>query len=75
MKNYTPSNSTDGMEFMAKYCDNCYKVNQCTILTNALIGNDVKQWDYDENDMPVCTSFKAERPKKKVNQSNENSLF
>ena len=68
MKNYTPSNSTDGMEFMARFCEKCYKEEQCTILTSALMGNVVKQWVYNFHDKPVCTSFKSERPKRKAKQ-------
>jgi hypothetical protein len=31
------------------------------------MGNVVKQWVWDENDKPICTSFKAERPKNPKN--------
>jgi hypothetical protein len=60
---YYPSNSSDGDGFMAKYCYKCYKEKQCTILTNALIGNQPKQWIYDENKNPICTSFNPTKPK------------
>ena len=64
MKNYTPSNSTDGEMFMCEYCYKCYKYKQCTILTSAFFGKQVKQWIYDENESPICTSFNPNRPKR-----------
>ena len=71
------SNGTEGMIFEATFCKSCYKYNQCTILTNSLIGKQPKQWIYDNNNKPFCTSFNPSRPKakKKVKQLNEPSLF
>lgn len=64
-KQYIPSNGTEGMMFMAEFCEKCYKYNQCTILTGSLCGKQPKQWIYDENYNPVCTSFSKERPNRK----------
>ena len=63
-KLYLPSNGTEGMIFMAEFCENCYKEKQCTILTRALICEQPKQWIY-KNNKPVCTSFNPNRPKQK----------
>lgn len=65
VENYFPSNGTEGMEFIEKYCDNCYKEKFCTILTGSMIGKEPKQWIYDENGIPYCTSQKTERPRRK----------
>lgn len=74
MKNYFPSNGTEGMIFMNEFCDNCYKNNSCTILTNSFFGKQPKQWVY-ENDKPTCTSFCKERPKRIKKQLNIPKLF
>lgn len=65
MKNYMPSNGTEGDIFFDNYCYKCYKEKQCTILTNSLMGKRPKQWIYDENNNPTCTSFNPNRPKTK----------
>lgn len=63
-----PSNGTEGMIFMDKFCSNCYKESYCTILTNSMVlGKQPKQWVYVEN-KPTCTSFNPERPKAKKKQ-------
>lgn len=36
-KYYMPSNGTEGMIFMAEFCDKCYKQPNCTILTNSMV--------------------------------------
>ena len=64
MKQYYPSNGTEGMEFMSEFCDNCYKSRSCTILTRSLIGIHPTQWVY-KDDKPTCTSFNPNRPKPK----------
>lgn len=64
---YFPSNGTEGMAFIARNCDNCYKEKYCTILTDSMFGKEPKQWIYDENGNPYCTSQKTERPKRKEN--------
>jgi hypothetical protein len=75
MRNYLPSNGTDGVWFTQKYCDKCYKESQCTILTNAYCGGQPKQWIYDENNHPVCTSFNPNRPKRKKRQITQGSTL
>ncbi|MFA7361987.1 MAG: NUMOD4 domain-containing protein [Candidatus Kapaibacterium sp.] len=63
-KSYYPSNGTDGLKFTSKYCDKCYKINQCTILVGSLIGKQPRQWVY-KNGEPICTSFDPNKPKTK----------
>jgi len=64
---YFPSNGTEGIWFEGKYCNICKKdpmsrdlnaKGQCSILNNALaLGKQPKQWIYDKNLKPTCTSF------------------
>lgn len=72
MEKYQPSNGTEGMFFIEKYCFNCihekfshtqdHNDKKCDILSNTMI-YDVKdpkypeEWCYDENDTPCCTAF------------------
>ncbi len=65
-KPYLPSNGTEGMNFMAEFCNKCYKTSGCTILVKSLCGYQPKQWIY--NPKPTCTSFNPERPKAKKKQ-------
>lgn len=63
---YFPSNGTEGEQFFSAWCERCYKYNQCTILDGSLLkSKEPKQWIYDNNGKPTCTSFKsrAERAK------------
>ena len=62
---YYPANGTDGEIFTSEFCDRCYKRYGCSILMKSLIGIEPKQWIYDENDKPTCTSFNPNRPKQK----------
>ena len=71
---YLPSNGTEGMEFMAEFCDNCYKFKNCTILLKPMFGQQPKQWIY-KNDKPVCTSFNPDRPKAKKKDLQIEKLF
>lgn len=69
MKPYQPSNGTEGMYFMAKFCDQCIHENpspdvdpKCDIITCSMcfsIGDPgyPKEWIYDDNDKPCCTKF------------------
>ena len=76
MKPYYPSNGTEGMMFIERFCEKCYKYKQCTILTNSMLGKEPKQWIYDEQDKPTCTSFASERPNKaKVKVNDLPKLF
>jgi hypothetical protein len=82
---YYPSNGTEGMEFIANWCENCVKDTmirggkvQCTILTNSFLKDYVKQWVYKDNS-PICTSFVeigSVKPKSKsVEIKGMNKLF
>ena len=73
---YYPSNGSEGSSFMDEFCDNCYKCDGCSILLKVLIGERVKQWIYDDNANPVCTSFSAKRPVKgKKVDTNQTNIF
>ena len=80
MKNkpYLPSNGTEGMIFMANFCDQCYKRHNCSIMIKSLIGEQPKQWIYDETNKPICTSFNPNKPKSKKTPKpdiNQSTLF
>lgn len=75
MKNYYPSNSTEGFAFQALYCEKCYKERNCTILFNAMAGKEPKQWVYNANGEPTCTSFASERPKKTITMIYYDNFF
>jgi hypothetical protein len=70
---YCPSNGTDGMIFIEKFCEQCIHEKfihtgkepdkKCDIFSNTMVYdiNDKEypsEWQYDENDNPTCTSFK-----------------
>ncbi|WP_109438388.1 hypothetical protein [Aquimarina sp. AU119] len=69
VKKYQPSNGTEGMYFTDKFCMNCLHCDpnpegkkQCQILCNAMAYHFTdsgypKEWIYDENDNPICTSW------------------
>ena len=64
-KPYQPSNGTEGMMFMERWCDLCTKDNEaeeifCDILTQSFKGK-VKEWVFDEQGVPKCTAFEALR--------------
>lgn len=71
MKPYMPSNGTEGEIFKDEYCYQCYKERQCTILLGAFTGKQPKQWVVGDDGIPVCTSFKSERPKNKPKTKRE----
>ena len=68
-KKYQPSNGTEGMWFMGKFCEQCLHQHpdpnnpkQCEIvgLTMCYSPKDKEypeEWIYDENDNPTCTKF------------------
>ncbi len=77
-KPYLPSNGTEGVIFMEKFCDKCYKRYNCTILIKSLVGNQPKQWVYTNENKPTCTSFNPNKPKAKNNPKkdiNQSLLF
>lgn len=70
---YSPSNGTEGMYFVSKYCENCihekFMHTQehgdlcCDILSNSMCFSPgdkeyPKEWIYDENGKPCCTTYK-----------------
>ena len=73
-KLYMPSNGTEGQIFMEKYCDKCYKEKNCNMLLNSMIGKQPKQWIYDKNNKPTCTSFNPNRPKSNNKYKHKNNL-
>lgn len=72
MRAYRPSNGTEGMGFIDKFCENCkhekfmhtnnHDDRKCDILNRSLI-HDLEneqypeEWIYDENGQPTCTKF------------------
>lgn len=83
IKKYRPSNGTEGMIFQDKFCDKCTKFRKgsCSIFNRSFF-NDIndkaypKEWVYDSNGNPTCTSFTNEPIKrKKVYNGNDGSLF
>ena len=66
-KPYMPSNGTEGAAFIARFCDRCIRQHpnpdkspQCDeILLQSMIGNQPKEWVYNEQGQPLCTAFKA----------------
>lgn len=86
-KSYIPSNSDEAIWFTSKFCEVCRKDTGfrkengkvfCSILGNALSGEKVKQWIYDEESKPVCTSFidyRTYRPKIKREKKGQLNLF
>lgn len=70
MRKYRPSNGTEGMGFIECYCMNCVYENphpdakpKCDILSRSFLYGikDEKypeEWQYNENDQPICTAFK-----------------
>lgn len=82
-KKYRPSNGTEGMMFQDKFCNKCTKFRngRCSIFNRSFF-NDIndknypKEWVYDENNKPTCTSFTTETVKrKKVYNDNDGDLF
>ena len=74
-KPYQPSNGTEGMQFMAEFCDRCEKDRKyrktmdgqygCEIMANAMCYKQTdpeypKEWTFTEEGFPVCTAFEEE---------------
>ena len=62
---YLPSNGTEGMIFMAEWCEQCARDSHnsdegpwCEIISNSFIGN-VPEWIYRDG-KPVCKMFTRE---------------
>lgn len=82
-KSYRPSNGTEGMIFHDKFCEKCkkYRNGLCSIFNKSLTYSIdekgyPKEWVYDLNNKPTCTSFTDEIVKRKKHfNENEISLF
>ena len=70
MKLYQPSNGTEGMVFMAEFCDRCRRggdrAKPCSILGRTMTYgiDDPKyptEWRYVDELKPICTAFEDER--------------
>ena len=85
---YLPSNGSEGECFIATFCEVCRKgacfrivkaKSGCAIFDKAFFsGKHVKQWVYDENNYPVCTSFihyQEKRPGIKKSKNEQPTLF
>lgn len=60
-KRYRPSNGTDGDWFWSVTCAKCIKRSGCTIYINAMCGASPRQWVYDADGSPTCTSMQERR--------------
>lgn len=66
---YQPSNGTEGMYFMEKFCDHCVHQHpdpnnpkQCRIIGMTMCYNPgdkeyPEEWTYDNNGEPTCTKY------------------
>lgn len=64
---YRPSNGTEGVMFEENFCQQCihekfmhsqkHGDKQCAIFNEAYLEDWVREWVYDENGKPTCTSF------------------
>jgi len=68
---YRPSNGSEGMDFMTRFCDQCVYEDwegdkECPIIGATMI-YDVddpeypEEWTYDQAGDPICTKFIRER--------------
>lgn len=67
MKKYRPSNGTEGIDFMGRFCDRCKKdINcDCPIIAATMAFRIAdpeypEEWQYVEQGRPVCTAFEKE---------------
>jgi len=66
-KPYRPSNGTEGMMFMEKFCDRCQRDalyrktgwDGCEIIDASLVDG-AKEWTHDAEGRPTCTEFEKE---------------
>ena len=80
MKQYFPSNGTESSNFFDYNCDKCYKFSTCTIIKGFFLGKQPKQWVYDDDGLPICTSYKSNSEryrskKKQISKMNQRTLF
>ncbi len=65
---YPPSNGTEGMSFVDKWCGNCINEKwmhtqddndtKCEVLSNTFVSDDFSEWFYDDQAVPYCRCFK-----------------
>ena len=60
---FMPSNGTEGSSFEEAFCETCVHETPeeelwCDVHTNALIGEQPKEWIHDEDGIPTCTKYK-----------------
>lgn len=72
-KPYQPSNGTEGMMFFDEFCDKCVKERRCKIIGRTMLYDPgdtkyPKQWVYDDNGYPTCTSFRGEPYQRRDNR-------
>jgi hypothetical protein len=71
-KHYRPSNGTEGMMFMERWCDRCAKSKwtdngaDCQIIPNTMLMDSddegyPPEWTFDEG-QPCCTAFEEKDP-------------
>lgn len=63
MRKYRPSNGTEGMDFMARWCQPCVRAIGCRIIEDTMVYGVTdtqypKEWTYGPNGQPMCTAFK-----------------
>ena len=67
---YRPANGTEGMIFMAHFCERCSEDNfnddedtgGCEIMARSMAfgekdPNYPKEWTYDKDGLPICAAF------------------
>jgi hypothetical protein len=67
---YRPSNGTEGMMFMERWCSKCSQDTEespCEILTSAMVFGITdkgypREWAYDKEGRPFCTAFTDATP-------------
>ena len=74
---YLPSNSSDGMFFTEKWCDNCSRrarspeaKTQCIHELRAMMGEDNNKWYYAKG-VPACIAFRDRKLKKRYRKKKE----
>lgn len=74
-KPYTPSNGTEGMMFHDLWCASCVKASSCMIELRAMNGDQPKQWRFDDDGVPECTSFSDHRKPRGYRCKTTDDLF
>ena len=60
---FMPSNGEEGSFFEEAFCETCvHEIPEteiwCEIHTDALVGEQPKEWTHDEEGIPTCTKYK-----------------